>query len=154
MRAFRPAVAAWFKVLCVALLLGSCAPIISEYSLDAYKTATSLKAETIGLIDKSGDKIAAHKPEIDALTVKIDAAYEFAAGMPANEIAAAEWQKLRDPAGGLYGGFLRIWREGPLPPAFRDDKKKQIGAAFDQIICLEINKKEAQRCGVAAAPKG
>jgi hypothetical protein len=155
MRMCRPAVGDWLKVCCVVLFMAGCAPLISEYSLDAYKNATSLKAETLALIDKAGEKYASHKDEAEALTTKINAAYEFAAGLSDNSQSAQQWQLLRNPDGGLYGGFIRIWKAGPLPPVFRDDKKIQIGRAFDEIICLEINKKETQRCtgAAAAAPK-
>ena len=141
---------ACLAALLIASLVAACGPIIAEYSLEAYKTATTLKAETLGLIDKSGDKIAKHQPEVDAVTTKINAAYEFAAGQPANSLSAQEWEILRRPEGGLYGGFLRAWREGPLPPKFRDDEKKLIGRAFDKIICLEVNKKDSQSCASIA----
>jgi hypothetical protein len=145
-------IAGWVRALCVVLLLGGCAPLISEYSLDAYKNATSLKAETLGLIDKSGDKFATHKSEVDALTIKIDAAYEFAAGIPNNQLSAAQWQILRNPEGNLYGGFVRLWaKQGTLSPAYRAGKKKEISDAFDQIICLEVNKKETKGCAAAVA---
>jgi len=136
------------------LVLSACAPIISEYSLDAYKNATSLKAETLGLIDKSAEKFASHRSEVDALTTKIDAAYEFAAGIPSNQLSTEQWQLLRNPDGNLYGGFVRTWsssKTGTLSPAYRAGKKKEISDAFDQIICLETNKKEAKSCAAAAA---
>jgi hypothetical protein len=155
MRHLRTVMPGWARALLIALLLGACAPIISEYSLDAYKNATSLKAETFALVDKSGGKFRDHQKEVEALTTKIDAAYEFAAGLPNNELSAAQWRLMRNPERGLYGGFIRIWKQGPLPAEFREDKKKQLGAAFDEIICLEINKKETQRCtgNAALAPK-
>jgi hypothetical protein len=141
-------------VIFVLLLLGGCAPIISEYSLDAYKNATSLKAETLALIDKSGDKFSAHKTEVDALTTKINAAYEFSAGIPNDHISAAQWQILRNPDGNLYGGFVRTWsgsKQGTVLPAYRAGKRKEVSDAFDKIICLEVNKKEAKTCDAAVA---
>ena len=145
----------WASALQIALLLAACAPIISEYSLDAYKNATSLKAETFALVDKSGGRFKDHQRDVEALTTRIDAAYEFAAGLPANELSARQWQTLRNPQGGLYGGFLSIWKQGTLPAEFREEKKRQLGKAFDEIICLEVNKKETQRCtgATAIAPK-
>jgi hypothetical protein len=148
---------AWSKLralqlLLAATLLTSCAPLIAEYSLEAYKNATTLKAEVAGLIDKSGERFATRKAEVEALTTRINAAYEFAAGLPNNQIAAAQWQLIRDPAGGLYGDFVAIWmRAGTLSPAFRAEKKRQIGQAFDYLICLEANKQAPTSCQAAAA---
>lgn len=144
----------WVRALCFVLLIGGCAPLISEYSLDAYKNATSLKAETLALIDKSGEKFSAHRPEVDALTIKIDSAFEFAAGIPNNQVSAAQWQVLRNPEGNLYGGFVRTWsgsKQGILSPAYRAGKRKEISDAFDKIICLEVNKKDAKNCEAAVA---
>lgn len=152
MRVCRPAVPAWVRVFCVALLLAGCAPIISEYSLDAYKNATSLKAETLAMVDKSGEKYAAHRDDVDALTVKISAAYEFAAGIPNNDLSATQWQIVRNPDGNLWGGFVRVWSsQGTVSPAFRLGIRKNISDAFDQIICLEVNKKESKSCAAAVA---
>jgi hypothetical protein len=133
------------------LLLGGCASLIADYSLDAYKNATTLKAETAALIDKAGESYSQHKVDVDALTTKINAAYEFSAGLPSNQISAQQWQILRDPNGNLYGGFVAQWRhKGSLSMAYRSDKKMQLGRAFDYIICLEANKKESTPCPVAA----
>jgi len=132
------------------LLLVGCGSLIADYSLDAYKNATTLKAETAALIDKSNEPYDNHANAVDDLTTKINAAYEFAAGLPSNQISAAQWQILRDPNGKLYGGFLRRWRTGPLSTAYRADKKRQINRAYDYIICLEANKKEPTVCPVAA----
>lgn len=144
--------ARWLSVFCVVLLLGCCAPIIADYSVDAYKNATSLKAETLALIDKSGEKFTAHKPEVDALTTKINAAYEFAAGLPNNQLSAQQWQLLRNPDGNLYGGFVNVWRkQNTVSAAYRAGKRKEISEAFDFIICLEVNKKDSKTCKAAAA---
>jgi hypothetical protein len=148
----RPYVRHWLGALCLVLVLGGCAPLISEYSLDAHKNATSLKAETLALIEKSGDKYAARKSEVDALSTKIDAAYEFAAGIPNNKLSAAQWNLLRNPNGNLYGGFVSLWaKQGTVSAAYRAGKAKEISDAFNQIICLEANKKEATTCSAAAA---
>lgn len=131
-------------------LLQGCGSLIAGYSLEAYKNATTLKAETAALIDKSGESYSLHKEEVEALNTKINAAYEFAAGIPHNEITAAQWQIVRDPNRDLYGGYIRDWkRAGTVSPAFREAKKIQIGRAFDFIICLEANKQAAQQCSAA-----
>ena len=131
----------------VVLLLFGCTSLIAEYSLDAYRNATTLKAEVAALVEKSGETYTSHKDEAEELTTKIDAAYEFAAGIPSNALSARQWQILRDPEGGLYGGFIRQWREkGKTSPFFRKEMKQQLNAAFDRIICLEVSKQRARSC--------
>jgi hypothetical protein len=137
-------------LLLVISPLGACASLIADYSLDAYKNATSLKAETAALIDKSAEQFTAHKADVDALTTKINAAYEFSAGLPSNQISAQQWEILRNPNGNLYGGFINRWKQsGSLSTSYRTEKKMQLGRAFDYIICLEANKKESTPCPVA-----
>jgi hypothetical protein len=139
-------------MVAVAAVLSGCAPLIGAYSDEAYKTATSLKAETLALMDKSGESFATHKPEVDALTTKISAAYEYSAGLPSNQLSAQQWQILRNPDGNLYGAFVRRWQSsGRLSPAYRSEKKIDIAEAFDYIICLEANKKESRPCSAARA---
>ena len=133
--------------LVVALALGACAPLISGYSLDAYKNATTLKAETLALVDESGEPYADHSAQVKTLTTKLNAAYEFSAGAPKNEISAQQWRLLIDPDRNLYGGFVKVWKtQSTTSEAYRTGKKKQLGQAFDYIACLEINKKEAKSC--------
>lgn len=134
--------------LVALLLLVACAPLIGAYSEQAYFNATSLKAQSLALVAKSGDSFADHADAVDAVLIDVDAAYEYSAGLPNNAISAAQWRLLRNPEGNLLGGFVRRWREdGSLPAAYRRAKHRQLGLAFDRIICLEINKARAQACG-------
>jgi hypothetical protein len=138
----------------VTAFLGACAPLIAGYSLEAYKNATSLKAEVLALMDKGTEKYASHAKDIEKTTVKIDAAYEFAAGQAYNTIVATQWDILRDPNGGLYGGFVKTWSGLPtktVSKAYISEKKKQISDAFDYIICVEANKQAAKPCPVSAS---
>lgn len=138
-------------LLLLGMLGGGCSPLSPEYSLEAYKTATSLKAETLALVGKASQPYSAHAKEVEALNTRIDAAYEFAAGRPLNQIAARQWQILRSPDRNLYGGFVAYWRShGHVGPAFRDNAKELIGQAFDYIICLEANRQKSTSC--AALP--
>jgi hypothetical protein len=135
-------------VFLVASLLAACSSIpIGEYSLEAYKNATTLKAETLALVAKSGQPYSRLADDVDVVSVRIDAAYEFAAGLPDNQLSAEQWRLMRDPEGHLYGGFVVLWRNrGTLSPAFRDELRAVIGDAFDEIICLEANKQSQTRC--------
>lgn len=135
----------------IIAFIAACSSLpIGEYSLDAYKNATSLKAETLAIIDKAKEPYRTHQSEVEALTTKIDSAYEFSAGMPNNQLSAQQWNILRDPAGNLYGGFVRLWKkQGTVSDFYRSEEKAQIGAAFDEIICLEANKQAPSKCGAA-----
>lgn len=130
------------------LLLAGCAPLIADYSLEAYKNATTLKAETQALIDKSNELYSIHAKEVDALTTKINAAYEFAAGTPYNQLSAQQWDILRDPKGQLYGAIIAGWKDRKRIPKAkaREENKLLIGKAFDEIICLEANKQTLKSC--------
>jgi len=135
-------------LLGIALLaVSACAPLIAPYSLEAYKNATSLKAETLAMIAESGDPFAQHEADVKALKIKLSAAQEFAAGMPMNRLSAAQWAIMNDPDGGLAGEHWALWeRQGTMSAAVIAAQLRQIGAAFDEIICLEANKEKNTQC--------
>lgn len=129
------------------LVVAACAPLIAPYSLEAYKNATSLKAETLALIAESGDQFSAHETEVKALKVKLAAAQEFAAGMPMNKLSATQWKIMNDPDGGLAGEYWALWeRQGTIGATVMAEQIQQIGASFDEIICLEANKEKNTAC--------
>jgi hypothetical protein len=132
----------------VGFLLAACTSLpVGEYSLQAYENATTLKAETLALVAKSGQPFSANREAVEALSVKIDAAYEFAAGTSKDSPSALQWQLMRDPNVNLFGGFVRYWQKrGTLKPTMRQQTADQMSAAFDHIICLEANKKETAAC--------
>jgi hypothetical protein len=134
-------------LLAMAVFLAACGPLIANYSLEAYKNATTLKAETLALVRKSAEPFSSHREEVEALSTRIDAAYEFSAGTPNNQISAAQWSIMRDPDRNMFGGFVEFWRaHGSVSPAFRDEYLGQIAAGFDYIICLEANKERHRPC--------
>jgi hypothetical protein len=129
------------------LFCTGCAPLIGPYSPTAYQNATSLKASTLDLMSKANEPYSSHMKDVDALLVDIDKAYEFVNGIPSNSISAKQWDILRNPDGDLIGKFVKRWKEKEtLSPVYIKEMKGQIADAFDQIICLEANKKEATRC--------
>jgi hypothetical protein len=131
-------------------LLAACTPLIGPYSPVAYQNATSLKAETLALLDKATEPYDAHKGEVDKLFVDSAKAYEFVKGIPSNSISAKQWEILIRKDGDLLGRFFTRWRErGKLAPELITEYKKLAGDAFDEIICLEANKKEAKQCGAS-----
>jgi hypothetical protein len=131
-----------------AVALPACAPMSPPYNPVAQTNAAGLKAETLALLDTAGDPYGNPAGEVDALTAKLNAAALSVANTPQNSLAARQWSILRDPDRALYGGTVKLWQsQGTLSPAFRDQKKIQIGRAFDYILCLEANKQQAQSCG-------
>ena len=141
------------SVVVFLCLLASCAPLIGPYSPTAYQNATSLKATTLDLMDKATEPYSKHQKEIESTSVEIDKAYEYVNGVPSNSISAKQWFILKDPNGDLLGTFFKRWKEAEtkqppaLSPTYVNEFKGQVSDAFDEIICLEANKKEATQCG-------
>lgn len=129
----------WVSVL---LLLAGCATITS-YDPTSYKLATDLKAESLSLMEKADGPPGPHRDEIEALRIKLRKAYEYEAGKGRpNALTVKQWKILRDPEGGLIGGFLAKWeRENTgQSKVFLDAAMKNVAEAFDEIITLENHK--------------
>ncbi len=135
----------WAAIL--FFFVAGCAPLIGPYSPTAYQNATSLKATTLALMDKAKEPYASHQKDVESLLVEVEKAYEFVNGIPSNSISAKQWQILKKPDGDLLGKFVVRWKErSTLSQPFIDEFNGLVGAAFDEIICLEANKKEATKC--------
>jgi hypothetical protein len=135
------------SVFALFLWLAACAPLIGPYSPTAYKNATGLKAETLALMDKATTPYAENEGKVEALMVEIDKAYEYVHGIPSNDLSARHWTILKKPDGDLLGRFFGRWKsEGRLTPVYISEFKAIISDAFDEIICLEANKKAANQC--------
>lgn len=133
---------AWLAFFAVA-----CTPLIAGYSLEAYRNATSLKAETLAVIAHADEPFPQHAQEVRDLQVRLAAAHEFAAGMPRNTLSATQWQVMIDPERAMAGGLLARWqRETRLNATFVREQSAQIARAFDDIICLEANKGQDTAC--------
>jgi hypothetical protein len=142
-------------MLLLAGLVSACAPLIGPYSPVAYQNATSLKAETLALMDKANEPYSAHTAEVDKLFVDVNKAYEFVKGAPSNSISAKQWEILIRKDGDLMGKFFGRWATNnnqPLSKTFINEFKPVVSDAFDEIICLEANKKEATQCSPKGAP--
>jgi hypothetical protein len=130
----------------VSLLVG-CAPLIADFNTEAYKNATSLKVEAMALVDKSGERFATRRRDVEVFSTKLDAAYEFAVNLPNNQESTAQWQIIRDPNGDYWGAFVKVWRQqGTMGSTFRTEYKGRLGKAFDQLICLETAKPRGTGC--------
>jgi hypothetical protein len=133
--------------LALILFMAACVPLIGPYSPTAYKNATGLKAETLALMDKATTPYPDNEKKVEDLMVEIDKAYEYVHGIPSNGISARQWEILRKPDGDLLGRFFSRWQsEGTLKRVYVDEFKGIVSDAFDEIICLEANKKSANQC--------
>lgn len=134
-------------VFLLSFIAVACAPIIAGYSVESYRYATELKAETLATMAKATEPFDDHKAEVDSLRVRLASAREFAAGIPRNRFSATQWDIMINPQGNLAGGFLERWqRERTLNRTFVDEARRQTSGAFDDIICLEANKGKASAC--------
>ena len=48
-------------------------------------------------MDKAAEPFERYRSEVDALSIRIQKAYEYAKGRPENEISARQWELLKDP---------------------------------------------------------
>jgi hypothetical protein len=135
-------------LLAPIVALPACAPVSAPFNPAVQSNTAGLKTDTLALLDKAGDRYAGHSAEVDALSARINAAATVASGTPQNTLAARQWDVLRDPDRALWGGTIKLWQaQDTLGLSFREEKKIQIGRAFDYILCLEANKRQAQSCG-------
>lgn len=133
--------------LALFLCLTSCAPLIGPYSPTAYKNATTLKAQTLALMDKATEPYQKYEEKVESLTIEINEAYEYVHGIPSDSLSARQWEILKNPDGDLLGKFLSRWKsKDTLSRVYIDQFKGIIADAFDEIICLEANKKSAKLC--------
>lgn len=123
--------------------LVSCGPLADPYSPEAFRQATSIKAQSLALIDKGTAPYANHRDDADDLLVKISEAYEFARGRGRrnSDEAAGQWAIILDPDGGSVGDFVRQWQEsGRLNSFFVDEFGETVALQFDEIIELETGR--------------
>ncbi len=98
-------------------------------------------------MDKARGTYRSHQGAIEALMVELKKAHEYVKGVPSNSISAQQWNILIKEDGDLLGKFIKRWKErSTLSHIFIDEFKSPISDAFDEIICLEANKKEASQC--------
>ncbi len=115
---------------------------ISPYDKTAYDKATGAKAEALALVDAATESYSSRAAQTEAVLLTVDKAYEYDRGRPLNGITVKLWDKLRDPNGHLFGGFVKRWKEKKsLKREYIDLKKPDISEAFDQIIQLELVKR-------------
>ena len=135
------------SIVFLMLLLCSCSSLIGPFSPIAYQNATSLKAEVLTLLNKADTPYIGNQVKIEAAQLKAEQAYEFVKGVPKSQLSTKQWEILKDPDGDLLGKFFKRWKErSTLSKVIIVEYKRLASDAFDEIICLEANKKEATEC--------
>lgn len=121
--------------------VSGCSALIDKYDPIAYQNATSIKVESLALMDKATSPYSENEAGVEDIKLKIDKAFEYANGRPKNEIVTEQWKIMNDPSGNLLGGFLIRWKDkGKLSEVFITEAKTNVSLGFDQIIGLESGK--------------
>lgn len=129
----------WLALFIISI--SGCSSLIDKYDKVAYQNATSIKVDSLALVDKAITPYSDNLNTINALKIKIDKAYEYAKGRPKNEIITKQWEIMKSPSRNLFGGFLARWEEKvTLSKDIVAGAKSNISLAFDQIIGLESGK--------------
>lgn len=137
--------AKYFAVCVIISLIFLSCSTISPFNQRAYEQATELKVEALALMDKAVLPFADYRSEAEAFRLNIEKAYEYAKGLPKNEITARQWEILKDPNHKLLGGFLKRWEEkSKLSEVFIREAKIQVTESFDTIIELESGKRSPE----------
>lgn len=124
-----------WMLLPVALLLMGCATI-TKFDQNSYNAAQALKEDSLAVVSQPSPA------GVDNIEVRLSAqvAYETGKGK-ANRISAAQWKLIANPEGNLLGGWITRYKSGALLSAtYNEEKAKQIGLAFDEILKLEGGK--------------
>jgi len=125
-------------LILLAFLSGGCSSIIAKYDSIAYHQATSLKVESLAVMDKAVEQYTKHENMVNELKINVEKAYEYAKGRPKNEIITKQWGIVKDPNRNLLGGFIKRWKEkGRLSVVLVNEAKGNVSKAYDQIIGLE-----------------
>ena len=133
-------IAKLFLVSFFSIMLFGCSTI-SQYSHYAYTQSVNLKVDSMNVMMEAVENYNIHENEVKELILKVEKSYEYEKGRPKNEITIKMWDKLKSPDKDLLGGFLKLWKQkGTLNQSFVEEKSKQIGKAFDEIIGLESGK--------------
>ncbi|OQX27394.1 MAG: hypothetical protein BWK80_05505 [Desulfobacteraceae bacterium IS3] len=118
---------------------------ISPFNQRAYEQATSLKAEALMLMDKATNPYSEYQSEVESLRLNLEKAYQYAKGLPKNEITTRQFEILKDPGRNSLGGFLKKWEEeSALSAGFVEGAAGLISDGFDTIIELESGKRKPE----------
>lgn len=130
------------QILAVGFVGGviGCGPVQNAGSL---KTAQDLKSDTLALMSKATESYETHRGEIGNLDSRLNSALTVEQSRPKNESTVQMWEMLISvkeglPGSGIYPRFKKQWEDkDTLQPTYIQNKKDNVGAAFDKIIALE-----------------
>jgi hypothetical protein len=121
--------------LAMVVAVNGCATI-TKFDQNSYNSAQSLKEDALTIVQHPSPSA------VDNLSVRLDAqvAYETGKGK-ANRISAAQWRLIQNPHGNLLGGWIKTYQQGAtMSPTYSEEKARQIGLAFDEVLKLEGGK--------------
>jgi hypothetical protein len=122
------------------LSLLSCTPI-AHFNPQAYQNAVNLKVQSLYVMDQANQAYTQHQPEVQQLRLDLEKAYEYAKGIPNNELTTQQWAIMKNENRHLLGGFLKRWQQkNILSITFIQSIKPLIAEGFDSIIGLESGK--------------
>lgn len=125
----------------LALSITTGCATISVYDQYAYTQTVNLKVDSLAVMDNADKNYNDQEQKVNELMLNVQKAYEYEKGRAKNDITVKMWEILINPDSALLGGFMQRWKnEGSLKRVYIEEKKKQIGDAYDQIIGLEIGK--------------
>jgi hypothetical protein len=138
--------------LSATFLTSACVPTSGpRYSFEAVALTQSLKAESQSVLGRSDEPFADHAEAANLVLTKATAAGAAAESVPGNDPIAEQWDLLTDPEGNLLGGAIARWEDrGTLSRSFRDEASRQVGKAFDLILCTEESKRTPDACAALA----
>ena len=146
LRFFRKSYRPLFGILALALVIAACSPLISAYDGDTFKDTTELKAKTLVLMDRAVEPYDNYKTQVDEVMVMAGSLYDRQKVRRYNKLTVKQWDLLLsdDALPGtkaMLPPFFENWKsDGKLKPFYIKEIKKQIAAAFDEIIKLESAK--------------
>ena len=122
-------------LLPLALALLGCA-LIGKFDQNSYNSAQTLKEDAVGIV------LHPSPAAVDNLAVRLEAAVAYETGKgKANKISVAQWKLIANPHGNLLGGWITRYRAGTvMSPTYSEEKARQIGLAFDEVLKLEGGK--------------
>jgi len=128
----------------ILIILAGCVSL-AGYDQHAYENATSLKATTIGKLNSFGVSCSYDTASRNQLIVELESAFEYANGVQHNNEASKAWRWLIDDIVQSY--FQRcISQKAKISKSAFNEYMPQVGEAFDNIICLEANKRSLTKC--------
>ena len=137
------------RLAIILLSMLACACVsLPGYDQAAYENATSLKARTLALVERSGIyRYAKYEEDTDDLLVDLSAAFEYANGVEHNNESAKNWLGLIGDETMMVRGWLTTWqKQETISEIAVAEHRVLIGEAFDTIICLEANKRQLTAC--------